>query len=255
MSTAKFNNKFYSNSMSASAKKPFCKVCQDAGKTESEYTSHFVRSMPDKNGKTTVTCPVLAVNECRYCYELGHTTKFCPVIEENNRKAKKHELQSIQAHKRATYDLQLVGNKIVKPKVSFAVLDDGSDEEKQVPVAMVSSKVEEIPALGMNKDVTQNAKCSPDGLRSGLSWAAIAEKPAAQPVYKPVAKTESKTTAVCYKNWADYSDSDSDDERKKKMGASDSDDERKKRAASFVRRTDTTYNDFVYDDNIYYPEW
>ena len=82
-----------------SNKKPFCKVCQDAGKPESEYTSHYVRSMPDKSGKTNVTCPTLLATECRYCYELGHTTKFCPVIEANKKAEEKAEDQRIVIQK------------------------------------------------------------------------------------------------------------------------------------------------------------
>ena len=59
-------------STTALGNKPFCKVCQDAGKPESEYASHWVK---DLTGKTT--CPTLLNTECRYCFKLGHTAKFC----------------------------------------------------------------------------------------------------------------------------------------------------------------------------------
>ena len=52
--------------------KTFCKVCQDAAKTEKEYTSHNVR---DAKGKTC--CPTLLAQECRTCYKKGHTSKYC----------------------------------------------------------------------------------------------------------------------------------------------------------------------------------
>ena len=81
------NTKSYAKSVVV--KKPLCKVCKDAGKTESEYTSHYVRSMPVYSngiaGKTVVTCPTLLATECRYCQELGHTAKFCPVLEKNSK--------------------------------------------------------------------------------------------------------------------------------------------------------------------------
>jgi hypothetical protein len=68
-----------------SAKKPCCKVCVDAGKTEKEYSSHYVK---DLNGK--VTCPTLLNQECRRCHVKGHTTSFCTsknnIVEENSRK-------------------------------------------------------------------------------------------------------------------------------------------------------------------------
>ena len=35
-------------SKNVSMKKPYCKVCHDAGKTESEYTSHWVKDLTGK---------------------------------------------------------------------------------------------------------------------------------------------------------------------------------------------------------------
>ena len=61
------------------AQKPFCKVCHDAGKSESEYTSHFVRS--DLGPKSKVVCPTLLNLECRFCFEKGHTVSFCSVLK------------------------------------------------------------------------------------------------------------------------------------------------------------------------------
>ena len=53
----------------------FCKVCKDAKKSESVYTSHSVRV----GGK--VVCPTLLSQECKYCREKGHTPKHCPKLE------------------------------------------------------------------------------------------------------------------------------------------------------------------------------
>jgi Nanos RNA binding domain len=55
--------------------KPYCKVCHDAGKSESEYTSHFVRETPEPNSK--VLCPTLLQQKCSYCSKSGHTVKYC----------------------------------------------------------------------------------------------------------------------------------------------------------------------------------
>jgi hypothetical protein len=68
------------------ATKMFCKVCQDAGKSESEYTTHYVRSR-DRSGNSTVTCPLLLQTECRFCYTKGHTTKYCPAIAAKNKES------------------------------------------------------------------------------------------------------------------------------------------------------------------------
>ena len=57
-------------------KKPFCKVCHDAGKPESIYTGHFVRASPSPDAP--VVCPTLLAQPCRYCGVAGHTVKYCP---------------------------------------------------------------------------------------------------------------------------------------------------------------------------------
>ena len=64
------------------ARTPYCKVCHDAGKPKSQYTSHFVKDSPGPNGK--VVCPYLLSLNCRYCHEGGHTVKHCPKLEEKN---------------------------------------------------------------------------------------------------------------------------------------------------------------------------
>jgi hypothetical protein len=59
-------------------KKPFCKVCFDAGKPESEYTNHYTRDKPGLDGK--VVCPTLKNLECKYCFKKGHTVSYCKVL-------------------------------------------------------------------------------------------------------------------------------------------------------------------------------
>jgi hypothetical protein len=211
------------NNKKVVAKKPFCKVCHDAGKTEAEYTSHFVRSLPDFNGNTKVTCPVLAATECRYCYKMGHTTKFCPVIEENNKRAKKEKSMSIQAHK---YEQRSAAKMVSAPMVekkyggAFAAFGDESDDEKPETKQVVVEAVDEFPAL-------VGLKTAPQVAKSAVSWAAMAEKPAA-PVLKPIAKP---TPQIVTKKWADYSDSDTEEDE----------DEDEFEGAPLVR-TDSVYN-------------
>jgi hypothetical protein len=64
--------------------KPFCKVCHDSGKSEAEYTSHFVKSEPGPKG--VVVCPVLLASICNYCKQKGHTLKHCKELEKNKNK-------------------------------------------------------------------------------------------------------------------------------------------------------------------------
>ena len=58
--------------------KPFCKVCKDSGKTEDEYTSHFVRESASPDA--VVVCPTLLSQACRYCRKDGHTVRYCPSL-------------------------------------------------------------------------------------------------------------------------------------------------------------------------------
>lgn len=58
---------------------PNCKVCRDAGRPESVYTSHYVK---DRSGN--VICPTLLNQECRYCFKKGHTVKFCQAVKKAN---------------------------------------------------------------------------------------------------------------------------------------------------------------------------
>jgi hypothetical protein len=57
------------------AASPFCKVCRDAGKSEKEYTSHFVKDQSGPDGK--VVCPTLLNQACRICHKTGHTSSYC----------------------------------------------------------------------------------------------------------------------------------------------------------------------------------
>lgn len=197
-------SKFINNAI----KKPFCKVCFDAGKPESDYTSHRVRSLPDMNGKTTVTCPVLASTECRYCYNFGHTTKFCTVLEENKKKADKAKSIAIKAqraaeraaaaHQQATSrketDLKYAGK--------FAGLEEEDEQpESEIIEVTVAIKQAEFPTLGQKKEVRFAAVFQ-------SNWAAMAAKPALKP-----APVKMNTTVLPSRTWdLEESDSDDDDE-------------------------------------------
>ena len=83
------NNKNVNNNVNS--RKPFCKVCADAGKTD---TAHFPRKTPDPNSE--VVCPTLLSLECRYCFKNGHTIKYCVVLKDR----KNFEEQERREHDR-----------------------------------------------------------------------------------------------------------------------------------------------------------
>lgn len=66
------------------AKKPFCKVCFDTGKSADVYGSHFVRESPDVNSR--VVCPTLLALVCCYCGIQGHTVSKCKKITQAPKK-------------------------------------------------------------------------------------------------------------------------------------------------------------------------
>jgi hypothetical protein len=116
--------------------KPYCKVCHDAGKTEKEYTNHFVKSSPGPEGK--VVCPTLLAQCCGYCGACGHTPKFCPVLAAQ--KAAEEKALKQAARKEATEKSKAAPKPAPVKKQSsnvFAALDSDSDDEPK----KVSKKV------------------------------------------------------------------------------------------------------------------
>jgi hypothetical protein len=133
--------------------KTCCKVCQDAGKLEQEYTNHSVR---DKNGKTV--CPTLLSQECRNCFKHGHTVKYCPSLKARSEPVKSIVVPPVQ--KQAS-----------KPKNVFMVLESDSEEEEEekkvedpvqhvfnnmFPVMIASPlRVDQRPAFNYSKIISQ----------------------------------------------------------------------------------------------------
>ena len=122
---SRFNNK------KSVEQKKFCKVCLDAGKSEKEYTSHFVRASPEPGSK--VVCPTLLAAECGYCHEVGHTPSCCKTLKAHQ-KAKRQEEQK-EAPKPAPE------KKTQKKQVArgFAALMEDSDDEQEVKKVEKSS--------------------------------------------------------------------------------------------------------------------
>ena len=78
-----------SSSTTGRAPTSFCKVCRDAGRPESEYTSHFVKDQPGPNGK--VVCPMLLNQACRICENPGHTSSYCPQYRSRREEPRREE--------------------------------------------------------------------------------------------------------------------------------------------------------------------
>ena len=210
-----YNNRNQRNS-APPARKPYCKVCHDAGKPESDYTSHYVRSLPDRQGNTKVICPTLLNTECRYCYEFGHTSKFCPSLAARQ-KADERNRREEERNTRIA-----VKKPVVQPKQTHfggfnALCCDSDEEEEKKPVVK-----EEFPALG-----------APSQRVNTTSYASAAAKPApvkTQEANLPagfkvlqkgdrIEKTEATNTKFNFRttNWAEYTDSEDEEEDEEKV--------------------------------------
>ncbi len=179
------------NNTSVKPVQKFCKVCQDAGKSESEYLSHFTRETPDPNSK--VVCPTLLALQCRFCSKNGHTVKYCPSLKEKEKTAKKaertvsyinHSIKAEQKTKKGSNN-------------SFLCLDCDSDEEQKVskPQPKVVLK-ENFPQL------CATSKCAP--VVTTRNYASALAMPAAVPEAKvvPVVKAV-EPKAVTFSDYMD----------------------------------------------------
>jgi Lhr-like helicase len=203
------------------AKKPCCKVCLDAGKSESEYSSHWVK---DFSGK--ITCPTLLNTKCRFCHNLGHTTKFCAELEKVNKGKEKSERRS-QMQISDVVNQKQQKNMPGKPENTFASLcDSDSDEDEKYQVLKAQKKKIEFALPKVKPD-------SEPEVKKLTGWAAIAAKPKEEkPVVEPgmvllsdFIKKPKQTAApkqapkqapwakgpVLTKTWANWSDSEDED--------------------------------------------
>lgn len=196
--------------------KKHCKVCFDAGKPESEYTSHWVRSSPGPEGN--VICPTLLSQECKFCFESGHTVKFCKVLEKNNKEKAKEERKKAQPQ---TENKNKPTNANVTKKQTnvFASLMESSSDDEGKPIEKAK---EEFPMLCQPKKTL-----APAAAATTFSYASMAAKTEgdydneqflktivdkrALPPAPTKAATASASATIAKKNWADWSDDEEEE--------------------------------------------
>jgi hypothetical protein len=151
------------NNKKQMAVKPYCKVCHDAGKSEKEYTSHYVKSAPGPEGK--VVCPTLLSQSCGYCGSSGHTPKFCPTLaaekaaEEKALKqaARRDALEKREAEKSAPKPAVAK-----KPQSRFAAaFDSDSDSETEQKVSKKVSNIKQSAPKSVTIVAQPAAKSAP----------------------------------------------------------------------------------------------
>jgi len=154
--------------------KPFCKVCFDANKPESQYTSHFVRKTKDLNSE--ILCPIILATECRYCHKFGHTISKCSLREKNNARNAHAMQKPVQVQRPMPVQAPVRNNN------RYAAFEVEDEVEVEVEV-----KVNEFPSLGGKSAAVQET--------SRVSYAkAFASKPA------QVQVPSAKCVAICIKD-------------------------------------------------------
>ena len=183
------NSKSINKSQVNTARKACCKVCQDAGKPENVYLTHYVK---DLNGN--VTCPTLLSQECRYCHKKGHTTSHCSALKKQKEFEENSRKPPLSPQKKET----------VAPKKAnvFAYLDMNSDDESD-------KEQEQFPQLvaAQPKDPFEKEKNIP----KKFSYASMAAKPEPKPEVK-IKKVWPQLPAGQKKSWSQMCDEDSSDE-------------------------------------------
>ena len=162
---------------------PFCKVCADAGKTD---TAHFPRQTPDIN--SPVVCPTLLALECRYCFKKGHTVKYCLVLKNKNKDDDRARDRLARTNTIKPEDKPIT-QKITNNN-RYAGLDDDSDDEVVPIVAPV-------------------APLAPLATPLATSWASVALKaaPIIAPIIKPIINNNNNNNNS---QWADDDSVDDD---------------------------------------------
>lgn len=197
MNNANTNTQYKNNGSKAASSKYFCKVCQDAGKPESIYTSHNVRQTQDKTAP--VTCPTLLAQECRYCHKQGHSIKYCAIIKEQN--DRKQQYQQYQ-HKEAQQPIRKPEAKKNTSKNVYMIFADESDEEREREQERIRNPVP-------TPQIIQKTPANP----SAISYASVLAKEK-ETEFKQTLPEVKQYVPMAYKpqakfNWADC---DSDDE-------------------------------------------
>jgi len=149
----------------------FCNVCHKAGKSEKEYTSHYIKSVPGPNG--IVVCPTILSSECTFCFKLGHwaNEEHCPALREKKRAEKKAECQQ----RREQFRGQPVThtNQPMKPLQKLSSYDVLRDDDDHTVIANnpVNKPTEDWPQL-----TTTLKSVEKTNVPGPMSYASMAKK-------------------------------------------------------------------------------
>jgi hypothetical protein len=196
-------------------RRPYCKVCHDAGKPESEYNSHFVRSSIGG----AICCPTLLNTTCRFCFIKGHTLTKCPVLKEREKEKVKKSFQE----KKQKHEILNKSSSIFE-HLELSSDDESVPERKTEKICSAEKKepVEEFPALSTNSIKKEKTHFA-------ISYSSIVSKTKDQYeneefmkknlikknvtfVNEDAKPKKNDQVVIKRKSWASWSDSDSEDD-------------------------------------------
>jgi len=98
-------------------RRPFCGVCQKAGKPESMYRGHYTKTKPGADG--IVVCPTILSIECRFCHEKGHIASedHCPALREKKYQREQYEREDREKERYAKKQKEAEGEESKKRQI------------------------------------------------------------------------------------------------------------------------------------------
>jgi len=174
----------------------FCKICKDTGKTEEEYTSHYVRESRDPNSRTV--CPTLIATVCRYCREGGHTVSRCDKLKSKKNAEQQHIITKNYCQPVTKVTATVKSN--VKSNPFSGLMDSDSEDETEEVVTK-----EVITKEVVTKETPTN---------QSISYASVLSAPPPPPVRtgKPASQISSLIpTTLDFSVEASRTDADDDD--------------------------------------------
>jgi hypothetical protein len=202
-----------------------CKVCMDANKPKSVYSTHRVKH----NG--VVVCPTLLSQECKYCHKKGHTVKFCSTLKKENERKEK-QLADGSADKKKTQRVEFKDP--ISTTNRFRVLEEQEDWNETVciiaPALCEVPHVKDVyPALTKASTVIAPTVIAPilGGYAAALKSAApLKTQLQTKTPTLPNIKTQTETHKKLFgtydptqkKSWSNCPDSDDEEEEEKMTG-------------------------------------
>jgi|LakMenEpi03Aug12_release.lakeMendotaPanAssembly.Ray.scaffolds.fasta_scaffold417324_1 hypothetical protein len=217
---------------STSTKKPFCKVCFDAGKDSAH---------PLRNAAGQTVCTYLLSLRCNNCNKSGHTTKYCKAPKKFIQQQQQHATDARMPAERMPAErmpaVQMAPPKQEKPKQEKPkqkshfdafqkLMQEEEEKEEQRESEELARRLKEIAHKTNFPDISEKkvAKKASDSILTG--WSKIAGKPIkvyetiseehaqpskkeeAQPSKKEEAQSQSAYSsdfsAYSGKSWADW---------------------------------------------------